>query len=282
MKRKIISINEELCNGCGDCVPGCHEGALQIIDGKVRLISDLFCDGLGACIGFCPEGALTIEEREAEPYDERKVMDYILKGGMNVVKAHLEHLLEHNETEYYNQAVTYLEESGIENPLQFAEVKKAKAHSGCPGAKQMSFDTPKKTNEIPNTIGTEESALKQWPIQLHLINPQAGFFQNSDLLIAADCTAFAVADFHNLYRDKRLAIACPKLDTNKEVYLEKLKMLITGAQLASVTVAVMQVPCCNGLVQLVQNAMQLSGRRIPLHLVVISIQGEVIYEETFE
>lgn len=138
MKRKIIKIEEEKCDGCGVCVPECHEGALQVIDGKVRLISDLFCDGLGACLGHCPQGALTIEEREAEPYDEYKVMEYIVRGGRNVIKAHLEHLRDHNEMEYFNQAVKYLDDNGIELPVLKT---KESSHTacGCPGSQELSF-----------------------------------------------------------------------------------------------------------------------------------------------
>ena len=140
MKRKIIKIDESKCDGCGECVPNCHEGALQIIDGKARLISDLFCDGLGACIGHCPQGALTIEEREAEPYDEKKVMDYIVKGGENVIKAHLEHLYEHGEKEFLRQAVEYLDENGI--PLPDLDIERKSSNGGgCPGSQSVSFET---------------------------------------------------------------------------------------------------------------------------------------------
>ncbi len=124
MLREIVKIDEEKCDGCGECVPNCHEGALQIIDDKARLISDLFCDGLGACLGHCPQGAITIEKREAEPYDERKVMEIIIKGGENVIVAHLQHLKDHNEMEYFNQAVEFLNENGIENPLNGRELEK--------------------------------------------------------------------------------------------------------------------------------------------------------------
>lgn len=136
-KRKIIKVDEEKCNGCGECIPNCPEGALQVIDGKVRLVSDLYCDGLGACIGHCPVGAITVEQREAEPYDERKVMSNIVKQGKNVIKAHLAHLKGHNQIDFFNQAMDYLKEQHIESPL--LEDSAGKAHSPCPGTEIIDF-----------------------------------------------------------------------------------------------------------------------------------------------
>jgi len=273
MLRKIIKIDEEKCDGCGVCVPECHEGALQVIDGKVRLISDLFCDGLGACLGHCPQDALTIEEREAEPYDEYKVMEYIVHGGKNVIKAHLEHLRDHNEMEYFNQAVKYLDENGIELPV----LKQAASHSacGCPGAQELSF-APAEVNE---ESGKRKSHLTQWPIQMHLISPTAPHFRNSDLLLAADCCAFSYGDFHKDYmKGKSLAIACPKLDSNKQVYLEKLISMINDAGIKSISVLIMQVPCCGGLLQLAQQAVQSANSEIPIHVTVVGVNGEILRE----
>ena len=228
MKRNIIKIDEEKCDGCGVCVPECHEGALQVIDGKVRLISDLFCDGLGACLSECPKGALTIEEREAEPYNERKVMEYIAKGGQNVIKAHLEHLREHNEMEYFRQAVVFLDDMDIPLPV-LTTWHETGSHCGCPGSKEMAIE---QTEIVKN--GSRQSHLAQWPVQMHLVSPNAPYFQNSDLLLCADCCAFAYGDFHkDFLKGKSLAIACPKLDTNKQVYLEKLKAMITDAKIKS-------------------------------------------------
>lgn len=277
MIRKIIKIDEELCDGCGDCVPVCAEGAIQIIDGKARLISDLFCDGLGACLGHCHTGAITIEEREAEPYNEEKVMEYIIKGGDNVIKAHLLHLLEHNEDEYYRQAVGFLQKRGIKLPsIKDESVTEVHSHSGCPGSKAMSFEsdfTYKEEN------GKRKSHLTQWPVQMHLISPNAAYYKSSDLLLAADCVAIAYADFHkDFMQGKSIAIACPKLDTNKQVYLDKLIKLIDEAEVKSITVAVMQVPCCNGLFQLAQQALEYSGNEIPLKIIVVGINGNILQE----
>ncbi len=274
MLRKIIKIDEEKCDGCGNCIPECHEGALQIIDGKARLISDLFCDGLGACLGNCPPGALTIEEREAEPYNEKKVMDYIVKGGENVIKAHLKHLRDHEEFEYLREALEYLRDNGIENPLSQNDLQERKSHCGCPGSQEMSIEN---ISENDDEGGVRASHLRQWPIQLHLVSPNAPYFKNSDLLLAADCCGFAYPDFHkDFLKGKSLAIACPKLDTNKEVYLDKLVTMINETNLKSITVLIMQVPCCSGLAQLAQQAIEISGSEIPVNVTVISHNGEIL------
>ena len=275
MLRKIVKIDEEKCDGCGECVPNCHEGALQIIDDKARLISDLFCDGLGACIGHCPQGAIIIEEREAEPYDETKVMEYIVKGGRNVIIAHLKHLLEHNETVYYNEAVQYLNDNGIENPLN-EDTLKRQQFSGCPGSQAISFES---TDTKNLESGKRQSHLTQWPIQLHLVSPFAQYYKNSDLLLAADCVGFAYADFHKDFLEgKSIAIACPKLDSNKQVYLDKLTSMINESNIKSITVLIMQVPCCAGLLQLAQLANDSANRKVPINTVVIGVNGEILEE----
>lgn len=278
MLREIVKIDEEKCDGCGDCVPGCYEGALQIIDGKARLISDLFCDGIGACLGHCPQDAITIEKREAEPYDERKVMEVIIKGGENVISAHLQHLKDHNEMKYFNQAVKFLNENGIKNPLnrKAQEVPALQEICGCPGSKEMTIESNKLKDD---ETGKRQSHLRQWPIQLHLVSPFAQFYQNSNLLLAADCVAFAYADFHkDFLSDKSIAIACPKLDTNKQIYLEKLTAMIDEANIQSISVLIMQVPCCGGLLQLAQTAAESAKRKIPINSIVIRVNGEVSQE----
>jgi NAD-dependent dihydropyrimidine dehydrogenase PreA subunit len=280
MKRKIIQIDEEKCNGCGICIPNCHEGAMQLIDGKARLISDLFCDGLGACIGHCPEGAIEIIEREAEPYDERKVMEVMVPKGRNTILAHLEHLRDHNETEFLQQAIDYLKENNIMmNP------EKSENHShgecGCPGSAAKDF----RTEQVVEThrdasLQPVESELRQWPVQLHLLNPQASYFRNADVLLAADCAAFAMGNFHARFlKGKSVAIACPKLDSNKESYIQKLSSMIADTKINSLTVVMMEVPCCGGLLHMAQTARTNAGRNIPIKQAIVSLQGEVIAEE---
>ena len=277
MVRKIIRIDREKCNGCGDCIPTCPEGALQIIDGKARLISDLFCDGLGACIGPCPAEAITVEEREAESYDEKKVMENIVKQGENVIKAHLEHLKNHGETGYLKEAIEFLNEKGVDVPME--KNKKAHVHSGCPGARMV--DLRNKTEaEEGGTSGKVKLQLKQWPIQLHLINPEAPYYQKADVLLAADCVAYAFGNFHNEYlKGKPIAIACPKLDENQEIYLKKIQSWFEDAKINTFTVMIMQVPCCRGLLNLAQTALEKSKRKVPVKYIIVAIDGEINKEE---
>ncbi len=291
MKRDIIKIDEDKCTGCGDCVPNCHEGALQIIDGKVRLVSELMCDGLGACIGHCPEGAITIERREAEPYDEPKVMAEMIGKGFNTVVAHLRHLKEHNETQFLKQGMGYLIQHEAKLSFKIQDVKdavhqidapakKADCGGGCPGSQTIVFDA---TTLRP--MGREEtdsvpSQLRQWPVQLHLINPAAAYFQGSDLLVASDCSAFSLGDFHSKWlKNRSLVIACPKLDQGKEIYLKKLIDLIDQSKVNTITVLIMEVPCCGGLLQLVQLAVQRSTRKVPVKAVTVGIKGNILDEQ---
>jgi ferredoxin len=286
MKRTIIKIDETKCDGCGNCVEGCHEGALQIIDGKARLISELFCDGLGACIGECPQGAITLEEREAQPYDEIAVIEKISKQGSNTIIAHMRHLRDHNEMKYFNQAIDYIKENNIEidlteinKKLMFNIMEKQSVGSGCPGSKAMDF----RKNNIPessNTNDDQPSTLNQWPVQMHLVNPGASYFQNADVLIAADCVAFSLGNFHSKYlKEKSLAIACPKLDSNMEIYIEKITSMIDDSNINTLTVMIMEVPCCGGLLKIAQTAMQKAKRKIPLKLMVVGIRGSIISEQ---
>jgi len=298
MKRTIIKIDEELCNGCEACVQGCHEGALQMIDGKARMVSELFCDGLGACIGDCPVGAITLEEREAEPYDEIATIERMIPKGEKTIIAHLKHLKEHGEVDYLKQGVGYLRANGIN--IDFAQVHNhngagcaskpvapaAPQHSqggGCPGSREMSFAPAAASSGFKMAAATTEapvSQLRQWPVQLHLLNPEAGYFRGADVVLAADCVAFSFADFHNRFlTGKILAIACPKLDSNQDVYVEKLKNMIVYSTINTLTVVIMEVPCCGGLLRLAQKAVAEAGRKIPVKLVVIGTRGDILKEE---
>lgn len=279
MKRKIIRIDEEKCTGCGLCIPNCPEGAIQIIDNKARLVSDLMCDGLGACLGHCPEGAIAVEEREAEPYDERKVMENIVKAGPNTIKAHLVHLKEHGQAEFLGTALSVLKEKGLPNPLSAAAGHGAHAQGGgCPGMRAAQFE--KKEDAAGSDSGRRASHLSHWPIQLHLVSPAAPQYQGADVLLAADCTAFALGDFHKDHlKGKALAIACPKLDEGQEVYERKIAALIDEAKINTLTVMIMQVPCCMGLLNLARRAADGATRRVPVKMVVVSLQGEILREE---
>lgn len=289
MKRKIIKIDEAKCTGCALCIPNCPEGAIQILDGKARLVSDLSCDGLGACLGHCPEGAITIEEREAEPYNETKVMETIILKGETTVRAHLEHLRDHKQEAFLAEAVRFLAQKGLPNPLMSpAPAQQGHGHhgpdhpgqggGGCPGARAMQFAKP--AAQVPVVEGAVASQLTHWPVQLHLISPQAPHFQEADLLLAADCTAFALGDFHSKFlKGKVLAIGCPKLDSEQEIYSQKLVAMIDQAKINTLTVMIMQVPCCSGLLRLAQAAAKQATRKIPLKCVVVGLQGDILKTE---
>ncbi len=256
MIRKMVRIDEEKCNGCGECVPSCAEGAIQIIDGKARLLADNLCDGLGACLGDCPLGAITVEDREADEYDEGVVEEHLKKIGR-------EPLSHHGESA-----------APVTGGCPSAVVKSfaAPAGGGCPSARTMNFD--KSPAEASTDSASRPSRLAQWPVQLHLVPPTAPFFQNADVLLAADCAPFAYADFQeDLLKGKALAIACPKLD-NTEPYVEKLTAMITQSNIKSLTVVHMEVPCCNGLVMMAKQALANSGRDIPFETVCIGIRGD--------
>lgn len=291
MKRDIVKIDEDLCDGCGECVPNCHEGALQIIDEKARLISDLMCDGLGSCIGHCPQGAITIEQREAEPYDEVKVMTDMVTKGKNVVVAHLKHLKDHGEESYLNEGLTYLlshkDEFNIDVYEIINEIKgvnkmeqnENNSACGCPGSQEMSFGEGYESGNMGESA-SQRSELTHWPVQMHLINPNAANFKNSDVIIAADCVAFSLGNFHKDYlKGKSLGIACPKLDSNTEVYIEKFRQLIDEAKVNTITVMIMQVPCCGGLIQMVEAAAAKAERKVPIKQIIVGVEGEILEEQ---
>ena len=241
--RKIIKIDEERCNGCGLCIPQCAEGALQIIDGKARLIDDKFCDGLGACLGHCPQDAITIEEKEAEAFDEKAVHEHLLH--MRKVK------------------------EGHPHP-------EAQSHfGGCPSA--MVLQLKKEGKPIfkdSRQSAKTSSMLGQWPVQLKLVPTNAPYFQGADLLIVADCIPFAYADFHrDFLKEKAVVVGCPKLD-DPRFYVEKLSQILSESSIKSITIAHMEVPCCFGLSNIVQEALRRSGKSVPVEEVTITIGGE--------
>ncbi len=292
MKREIVKINRDKCNGCGVCVPNCHEGALQIIDNKAVLVSELMCDGLGACLGHCPEDAITIEVREAAPYDESLVMQDMIKHGKNTIVAHLKHLKEHNQTTFLKQGVTFLrnneakldfdlktvieEVHGLKiQPIQTIQ-NHGHHHGGgvCLGSREIVIERNNSTDN--ETVSEIKSELKQWPVQMHLINPLASYFINSNLVLAADCVAFSIGNFHQKYlKNNSLVIACPKLDSGLESYMDKLVRLIDDAKVNTISIMRMEVPCCFGLTQIVKNAAKKASRKVPLKEIVVGIDGEI-------
>jgi ferredoxin len=248
--RKIIKIDEDLCTGCGNCIVDCAEAALEIVEGKAKVVNDLFCDGLGACIQGCPTGALEIIEREAAEFNEE------------AVEKRLESLKSKEEVE-------------LEQVKQI--VAEHSHQCGCPSSQTMVFDEPTTQNE---STGKISSTLRQWPVQMHLINPNAPYYQGADVLISADCVAYSYGDFHrDFLNSKSIAIACPKLDQGKEVYVEKIKSLIDDAKINTLTVAIMEVPCCSGLLALAQEGAKRATRKVPIKYVVIGTRGDLLKEE---
>ncbi len=233
--RKIIEIDEDLCSGCGACVPSCHEGAIQIIDGKARLVADKYCDGLGACLGECPTGALRVVEREADVFDEE------------AVKAHLE----------------------------AAKPPQARQAHACPSARMMKQLEPRPA-AVPAQAGPQPSELGHWPVQIRLVAPHAPFLEGADLLVAADCVPVAYAGFHqDFLRGKAVMIGCPKFDDAQE-YVEKFAGIFGTANVKSITVVVMQVPCCQGLPLIVRKGLELAGKEVPGEKVIISLEGAIL------
>ena len=248
MKRKIVSIDETRCNGCGLCVSACHEGAIQLVNGKAKLISDSYCDGLGDCLPACPVDAIQIVEREAADYDEAAVA-----ARMAAAKGHA--------------APAAPAPAAAKPPLP----------CGCPGmlAKAMA-PKPAAAAPVPDAPAAAPVAqLGNWPVQIKLVNPRAPYLQNAALLIAADCTAFAYADIHRKFmRNKVTLIGCPKLDEGD--YAEKLAAILQANDIKSVTVLRMEVPCCGGIASAVQRALQASGKTIPWQVVTISTEGQIL------
>ncbi|AQT69470.1 Ferredoxin III [Anaerohalosphaera lusitana] len=238
-KREIVKIDESKCNGCGDCVTACAENAIEIIDGKAKLVSEIYCDGLGACLGHCPMDAISIEERDAEEFDE----------------------------EATNERIKAQENA-----------KKRPSGGGCPGMMAQMFQG--KRGDSEQRDGDTSSQLAQWPVQLALVSPNAEYFKNSDLVLAADCVAFAMGNFHSeILKDHSLAIACPKLD-NTGPYVDKLAEIIRQNDLNSLSVLHMQVPCCSGLTRLAKQAVEASGKDMKFDDVTVSLHGEVLERTT--
>lgn len=243
MKRKIVVIDEEKCDGCGLCVPACHEGALQIVNGKAKLVSDIYCDGLGDCLGHCPKDAITVEEREAEDFDP-------------VAVEHRLKVLKHKKSGGCALA------DGI-------------SLGGCPGSAARALQ-PETVSKNPVDNGQYSSQLRTWPVQLRLVPESAPYFHEADLLLCADCVPFALDGFHSRYLKDRVAvIGCPKLDDGA-YYAAKLSRILSFNDVKSITVLYMEVPCCGGLLRIARAALDASGKEIPLHLVQVGINGNII------
>jgi Pyruvate/2-oxoacid:ferredoxin oxidoreductase delta subunit len=235
IKRNIVIIDEEKCNGCGVCVPACAEGAIRIINGKAKLVSEKYCDGLGACLGKCPQDAITVEEQEVEPFDEQ------------AAQRHMEQ----------------------------AKLVMADTFCACPSAQVTQFTAPVSDSEkIADTVPVQ-SELTHWPVQLSLVPPAAAFLNNADLVLVGDCVPFAYAGLHrDFIKDHVVLVACPKFD-KFDAHLAKLTEILRQSALKSITVLHMEVPCCSGLVRMAEAALQESGKNIPLKEITVGIRGEL-------
>jgi len=261
MIREIVKIDEDKCDGCGLCVPACAEGAIKIIDGKAKLIADNLCDGLGACLGHCPQDAIIIEKRTADEFDEEAVEDHLKQNAPGKLNDfHAEH-----QKRPSGGGCPSAQVQSFSSPA-------AASGGGCPSARMMNISAPEQEG---NVEGQRPSELRQWPVQLHLVPPTAPFFQGADVVLAADCAPFAMADFHkDVLKGKALAIACPKLDDTSP-YVDKLTAMITHSGIKSLTVVLMEVPCCGGLLAMAKQAIANSGVDIPLETIVVGIQGNL-------
>jgi len=253
-KRKMISINEDLCNGCGECVPSCEEGALAIVDGKAKLVKDIYCDGLGACLGDCPTGALKVIEREAEDFDPEAVAELLKSQGRSVP----DHMPSPESLRLDSKSAGGPKPSG-----------------GCPGA-AMKTMTPCGQANIPMASPAGGSALSHWPVQLRLVPPNAPFLQGADLLLTADCVPVAFPAYHSEFLPGRVVVmGCPKFDNQME-YIEKLAGIIGENDLKSITVMEMEVPCCASMTAILSEAVKRAGKKVDTVRVTVSRSGSVL------
>ena len=280
VKRQIITIDEEKCDGCGACVPGCAEGALQVVDGKARLMKESFCDGLGACLGECPQGALRVVEMLVDAYDEPAVLTHLQRTAPELVERHVAHLREHGMASSYQPAPASVAACPSVQLREWNERPhatghgQAHRHASADGGRPTAAVTPICDHEPPAAAAPRaRSELRQWPVQLHLLPPQAPFFQDADLCLVADCAPFAYPNFHaDFLKDHALAIGCPKLDDGR-AYIAKLTQILRLNDVRSLKVVRMEVPCCGGLEFIAQQALANSGKEIPLESVIVNIRN---------
>lgn len=242
--RKIVQIDETLCDGCGECITACAEGALKILDGKASLVAEIYCDGLGACLGGCPRDAIRIIEREADAFDEKAVEDHLKSATGETHSGH--------------------------------------AQPACPSARLHTFAPSCAEMNRPVGLEASQSALSHWPVQIRLVPPTAPFLRQADILVAADCVPFACADFHrDFLTGKKVLVGCPKFDDIQD-YIRKFADIFSSADVRSVTTIEMEVPCCSRLPVIVQKGMDIAGKKVPFENVVIGVRGDILKREKIE
>jgi len=272
MKRRIVSIDTEKCNGCGQCVKACAEGAIELFAGKARLVAERYCDGLAACLGECPQGAISMIEREADDFDPQAVERYLShttnhkfqltnsKSGKNAKK------LKSHQDSGNPQPPTFNLQSGDRDTLP----------SGCPSTQLQMFQAPSGCAEEQRTGSRQQSALTHWPVQIKLVPPTAAFLKNADLLVVSDCVPVAYPNFHrDFVKGRVVMMGCPKFDDIDE-YINKFSQVFKTAGLNSITIAIMEVPCCSKMPLIIKKAMELAGKSIPTESVVINARGNIM------
>jgi NAD-dependent dihydropyrimidine dehydrogenase PreA subunit len=279
MKRKIVNIDTDKCNGCGECVEACAEGAIELVDGKARLVAEHYCDGLAACLGECPQGAITMIEREAEDFDPEAVENHLAHKGnpksqtLNSksdqdaasLKSHIPHFKSSGEANNFQFPISNFQSSG-----------NAALPCGCPSTQLQMFQAPCGCCEDPATGTRQTSTLTHWPIQIKLVPPTAPFLKTADLLVVSDCVPVAYPNFHeDFLKGKVVLMGCPKFDDIDE-YIKKFADIFRTASIKSITIAIMEVPCCSKMPLIVQKGMELAGKSISTKVVVVNTRGDII------
>jgi len=279
IKRKIVNIDTEKCNGCGECVSACAEGAIELAHGKARLVAEHYCDGLAACLGECPQGAITMIEREAEDFDPEAVekhLSHTANHKFQITNSKSDKDMKNRKSEIVNSKSDY-NTNNLQSPISNLQSSgEAVLPCGCPSTQLQIFQAPCGCSDEPATGTRQASTLTHWPVQIKLVPPTAPFLKNADLLIASDCVPVAYPNFHEDFLKGRVVLmGCPKFDDIDE-YIKKFADIFRIANIKSVTIAIMEVPCCSKMPHIVQKGMELAGQSISTEVVVVNARGGIV------